>query len=465
MGERVRFSPSPSGPLHLGGARTALFNHLVARRTGGTFVLRFEDTDAARARREFEQAIAADLAWLGVVWDEGPDIGGPAAPYRQSERGAVYADALARLVTAGAVYPCFCGAEELAAERAADAEEERAPRYRGECRNLTPGETAERIASGEPHCFRFAVEPAGEVVVRDRVHGDVRFARAGIGDFVVARASGEAVYDLACVVDDAAMGITFVIRGDDHLSNTARQLLLFEALGWSAPHYAHVPLVLGGDGRPLAKSRGAEPVSALRDAGYLPGAVVNHLALLGWSDPQGREVLSATDLLASFDLARVSPSSPVHDAARLRWLNGRHMAALPAKARDAAIEEHLSGLPAGLRAEAARLLAGEVEVAGDAERLVAGVVESLPPDEEAEAALSVPVAAAALATAARALRDAANGDPIRAAFKGAGLPPREAMPAVRAALTGRAHGLPVATLVRLIGREAAASRLEAALRA
>jgi nondiscriminating glutamyl-tRNA synthetase len=456
--ERVRFSPAPTGALHLGGARTALFNDLVAR-SGGAFVLRFEDTDVQRSDAAFEDGLLRDLAWLGLAWHEGPDIGGPFAPYRQSERTDSYDEALSRLVVAGRAYRCFCDEEALAGQREADVAEGRAPRYHGTCRTIGVDEAAGRAAAGEPHCWRFAVEADRDIVVDDLVHGPVTFSVSDIGDFVIARSDGGVLYDLACATDDAAMAITLVIRGDDHLSNTPRQVMLMEALGAEVPRYAHVPLVMGADGRPLSKSRGADPVSSLRDQGYLASAVVNHLALLGWSDPAGREVMTPDEIASAFDLRRVSSSAPVHDPARLRWLNGRHMAKLSAEERAAAVYPHVPELPGVGREQASVLLAGEVDLAGDVGALLAGVVERLAPDTEARAALASPFASDALRIAHAALAGDGGPDSLRAALKEAGLPPREALPAVRAALTGRAHGLPVAMLVTLIGGDESLRRL------
>jgi nondiscriminating glutamyl-tRNA synthetase len=459
MSERVRFSPAPTGLLHLGGAHTALFNHLVARHEGGEFVLRFEDTDMRRADASFESGIVEDLEWLGIMIDEGPASGGPHAPYRQSERAGVYADALGRLVEAGHVYPCFCSAEELARGREADVEEGRAPRYHGSCRLLDRETAAARVDAGQKHCWRFAVPAARDIVVDDVVHGPVRFSSDEVGDFVVARSTGETLYDLACVVDDAGMAITLVIRGDDHLPNTPRQLLIFEALGSPPPRYAHVPLVRGTDGRPLSKSRGSEAVAELRQQGFLPQAVVNHLALLGWSDPSEREVLTPAELVEAFTIDRVSPSPSTHDAARLHWLNARHTALLPRAERAALLQRFLPNVPGLDPAAAADLLADEIEEAGDAREALAWADAPLPFDAEASTALRAPSANAALAIA---VDESGRGfGAVRQGVKAAGLPVREAMPALRAALTGRAHGLPVSTVFALLGPDEARRRLVA----
>ena len=474
MGERVRFSPSPTGGLHLGGARTALFNWLVARKDGGAFILRIEDTDLDRCDPACERSIADDLAWLGLAPDEGPGPGGPDAPYRQSERGAVYAAALETLVATRAVYRCFCTAEQLAHQRGRHAEEGTASRYAGPCRSLDASVSEERACSGEPHVWRFAVDRSREVVVRDIVHGDVAFRGDTISDFVVARSDGSAVYDLACVADDGAMRITTVIRGDDHLSNTPRQILLHEALGATPPRFAHIPLVVGGDGSPLSKSEGAMGLGELRAAGYLPQAVVNHLALLGWSDPAHRDVMSLQEIASAFDVARVSSAPASHDPARLRWLNRQHMRRLSAEARIEVVDRFIGDVPASLdRAAVVAALADEVEVAGDAADLAAPLAAPLPADDEAALTLALPLAPAALRASADALSDAtpepapgeALASAVRSAIKAVGVEMKVGLPALRAALTGRTHGLPIGTLLALLGPRGSVARIETALAA
>ncbi len=472
MGERVRFSPSPTGGLHLGGARTALFNRLVAWKSGGEFILRIEDTDIDRCDPACEASIAEALTWLGLVPDEGPGPGGPDGPYRQSERGDVYAAALARLVASGSVYRCFCTAEQLAEQRGRHVEEGTASRYAGTCRTLDAETSGERARCGEAHVWRFAVDRSHDVVVRDLVHGDVVFRGETISDFVVARSDGSAVYDLACVADDGAMRITTVIRGDDHLSNTPRQILLHEALGQVPPRFAHIPLVVGPDGSPLSKSEGAMALGELREAGYLPQAVVNHLALLGWSDPDHRDVMSLEQMANAFDVSRVSSAPAAHDPARLRWLNAQHMRRLPAAERLLLVDRFMGQLPSGMdRAAVAAALADEVEVAGDATALAAPLAAPLPVDAEASLALSAPPVVAALRAATEALRGAAAEPPpgdrlaaaVRAALKEADVEMKVGLPALRAALTGRAHGLPIGTLLALLGPTASAARVDAAL--
>ncbi len=458
--QRVRFSPAPTGSLHLGGARTALFNWLVARASGGTFIVRIEDTDADRCDADCEAGIAEDLAWLGLDQDEGPQAGGPHAPYRQSERAdaGIYGDALGRLKSSRAVYPCFCTTDELEASRSADETEGRAPRYGGGCRDLSQDEARARLDAGEQAAWRFRVEQGDPVEFHDAVHGPMRFERGDIGDFVVARSDGTAVYDLAAAVDDVAMGITLVLRGDDHLSNTPRQILLIGALGAQPPSYAHVPLIHGADGRPLSKSRGAAGIAELRDRGYLPEAVMNHLAQLGWSDPGHRDVLTREQLVESFTLGRVSRSPAASDEARLTWLDEQHIRAL---APERFLRELAPVLPRPLpewfdvRAFAAGVQ-GEVSTLGDAAALARPLLEPDTLDAQAAAMLgsSSGRVAAAIATAAF---DAglSHGAEVVSAVKrdlvDSGVPAREALPAIRAALTGRAHGLPLALVLDVLG--------------
>jgi nondiscriminating glutamyl-tRNA synthetase len=328
---RVRFAPSPTGQLHVGNVRTALFNWLLARRHGGTFVLRIEDTDRERSTRESERAMMADLHWLGLTWDEGPDLGGPFAPYRQSERTERYHAVAGDLLARGRAYHCFCSPGQLESERQAALTAGRPPRYSGRCRALEPGAAAQRLAAGEPAAIRFAV-PADDrdITFRDLVRGDVTVNTAVVGDFVIVRSGGSPNYNFAVVVDDTDMQVSIVIRGEDHISNTPRQLLLYEALGRQAPAFAHLSLVLGADHAPLSKRHGVTSVAEFRARGYLPEALVNYLALLGWSPGDGEEVVPLEDMVRRFDLAAVTHSAAVFDFDKLAWMNRQYMRQLPA---------------------------------------------------------------------------------------------------------------------------------------
>lgn len=324
-GPRLRFAPSPTGQLHVGNARTALFNWLLARRLGGTFILRVEDTDVERSTRASEQAMLDDLRWLGLGWDEGPDVGGACGPYRQSERLTRYQAAARELVARGRAYPCFCTVAMLEADRQAALGEGRAPKYVGRCRAIPPAEAAARVAAGEAAAIRFMVTDGREVTFTDLVRGEVTVSTAVIGDPVLMRSNGFPAYNFAVVVDDAAMAVTHVIRGEDHISNTPRQLLVYEALGYRPPVFAHVPLVLGPDHAPLSKRHGATSVAEFRARGYLPEAVVNYLALLGWSPGDGQELLPVGEIARRFDVSTVSHSAAVFDEGKLAWMNRHYM--------------------------------------------------------------------------------------------------------------------------------------------
>jgi glutamyl-tRNA synthetase/nondiscriminating glutamyl-tRNA synthetase len=333
---RLRFAPSPTGLLHVGNARTALFNWLLARGRGGTFVLRIEDTDVERSTRESEAGILDDLRWLGLDWDEGPDVGGAFGPYRQSERLDLYRSYANELVEQGHAYYCFCSAAQLDADRRAALESGRPPQYAGRCRGLDPHAAARRLAAGEPAVVRFRVPRDRTVAFADLVRGRVEFATDVIGDPVLVRSDGHPAYNFAVVIDDALMRITHVVRGEDHISNTPRQVLLYDALRLEPPVFAHLALVLGPDHTPLSKRHGATSVSEFRARGYLPEALVNYLALLGWSPGDGDEVLPAPELARRFALEKVGHSAAVFDSEKLAWVN-RHYLRVADPARLAAL--------------------------------------------------------------------------------------------------------------------------------
>jgi glutamyl-tRNA synthetase len=316
---RLRFAPSPTGTLHVGGARTAVFNWLLARRQGGTFILRIEDTDRERSTDAARDAILQSLSWLGLDWDEGP--------FYQSQRVERHKEAAHRLLETGHAYRCFCTPEQLAAERAEAQAARRNYVYSGRCRGLPPEAAAARAVAGEPFTVRFAV-PAGRTEWDDTVHGRTGFDNDQIGDFIVLRSDGGPVYNLAATVDDLDMRITHVIRGDDHISNTPRQILIYRALGAEPPRFAHVPLLFGPDRQKLSKRHGAQSVEEFREMGYLPQALVNFLALLGWSPGDDREVMALPELIQAFNLERITGKSAIFETAKLEWLNGQHLARL-----------------------------------------------------------------------------------------------------------------------------------------
>lgn len=330
---RVRFAPSPTGKLHIGGARTAIYNWAFARANGGTFILRIDDTDPTRSTEENTQIILRAMRWLGLDWDEGPEVGGDFGPYSQTERLDLYKQTAERLLAEGKAYPCFCTPEQLAADReAAQARKDPFQGYQRRCRDLSPEEAQARIDAGEPYVLRIKVpEDRGNVVINDAVHGEVTFDAKELDDFVIFRSDGTPTYNFATVVDDALMGITHVIRGDDHLSNTPRQVMVYEAMGAPVPVFAHISMILGADGKKLSKRHGATSVEEYRDAGYLSDAFVNYLALLGWS-LDGETTVIPRDMLASqFSLERISKNPATFDPKKLEWMNAEYINAMDDK--------------------------------------------------------------------------------------------------------------------------------------
>jgi len=322
MSVRVRFAPSPTGWLHIGGARTALYNFLFARKHGGKFILRIEDTDRSRSTEEAIKAIIDDMKWLGLFWDEGPEVGGPYGPYRQIERTELYQQAVQKLVSSGAAYYCFCTPEELEKMRSEALAQKKSFRYPRKCRALSDAEVNERLKRGEKAAVRFKTPLEGKLIVRDIVRGEVEFDLGQLDDFVIARSDRTPTYNLAVVVDDALMKITHVIRGDDHLSNTPKQILIYRALGFPVPEFAHLSMILGPDKKPLSKRHGATAIFEFRNQGYLPEAMVNYLALLGWSYDDKTTFFTPEELIEKFELSRVSANPAVFDFQKLQWLNG-----------------------------------------------------------------------------------------------------------------------------------------------
>lgn len=322
---RVRFAPSPTGHLHIGGARTALFNLLFARRHGGTFILRIEDTDLKRSSYESEEVIIRDLQWLGIDWDEGVVKGGEFGPYRSTERRHIYKEYVDKLLKEGKAYYCYCTPEELEEERKNLLKKGQMPRYMGKCRCLSPEEIKAFEEQGRKPVIRFKVPDDQLIVVDDMVRGKVEFDSSGIGDFVIVKSDGIPVYNFAVVIDDYLMKITHVIRGEEHLSNTPRQILIYDALGMEIPKFAHVSLILGKDRTKMSKRHGATWVEQYRDEGYLPEAIINFLALLGWSPESEQEIFSMEELCRQFSLDRVAKNPAVFDIDKLKWMNGHYI--------------------------------------------------------------------------------------------------------------------------------------------
>ena len=323
---RLRFAPSPTGQIHVGNVRTALFNWLMARGSGATFVLRIEDTDFARSTKEAEGSALEDLRWLGLNWDEGPDAGGSHGPYRQSERLHIYRAHAVELMSKGQAYHCFCSEEQLEMDRYQALRNMQPPKYVGRCRNIARDDARKRIEAGETATIRFRV-PDGEreIAWEDLVRGRVAFPQDVIGDFVMVRSDGVPAYNFAVVVDDALMAISHVVRGEDHISNTPRQLLLYEAIGWTPPLFAHVSNVLGPDHVKLSKRHGATSVGEFRERGYLPEALANYLALIGWSPGENLELLPLEELARRFRIEDVGKSAGVFDPEKLAWVNRHYL--------------------------------------------------------------------------------------------------------------------------------------------
>ena len=467
---KVRFAPSPTGTLHIGSARTALYNYLFARHHGGCFVLRVDDTDAARSDRALEERILADLRWLGLVWDEGPDAGGPSGLYRQSERLERHRAAADELLASGQAYHCFCPEARLEELRAEALAAGRTPRYDRRCQGLSTYEVSRRLAAGEPAAVRFAV-PAGEVLVDDLIRGPVVIGADALSDPIIVRSDGVAGYNFATVVDDRDMGITHVIRGDDHLTNTARQQLLFEALGGPVPRWAHHSMVLGPDGGKLSKRHGATAVGDYRELGYLPEAIVNYLALLGWSHGED-EVLDLDRLVREFDLRKLSPSPAVFDRAKLDWLDHERIMALAPEEHERRFAERL---PAGTPPQAAAALAAAFQPSlvryGEAAGLAAEVLT--PPPAPGDL-LELATAAAPQLAYVRALRSEApewltpaGARDLLAAYRAWGkeraIGARDLLMPLRIALTSAEHGPELPFVLAALERGVTLARLDLTL--
>lgn len=324
-GPRLRMAPSPSGFLHLGNVRTFLFDYLYARGHNGDLILRVEDTDADRSTDEAEQYLSDALRWLGIRWSEGPDVGGPHAPYRQSQRTALHREAANHLLLSGAAYECFCTESDLKQERLEQQARREAPRYSGRCYGISSFQREALIEEGRVPAIRFRVPLSQQLGWDDLVYGYTEFLSDDIGDFVILRANRSPIYNLANVVDDHDMKVTIALRGQSHLSNTPRQMMLYRALGWPVPAFAHVPDVLDLQGRKMGKRFGAKGISEYRDEGYLSAAIVNYVAFLGWSSPSDEEFLSIEELSRQFSFDRVQRSNAAFDPARLEWFNSQYI--------------------------------------------------------------------------------------------------------------------------------------------
>ncbi len=479
MSVRVRFAPSPTGYLHVGGARTALYNYLFARVMGGTFVLRIEDTDAERSTEASVDAILAGMRWLGLTWDEGPGAGGEYGPYFQTQRRALYDAAARQLEELGRAYPCFCTSEQLEARRNEQLARGEDPRYDQRCRALTPAERAARLAAGERAALRFRLPEPQEVAWDDIVRGRVSFQSEVLDDFVLVRGDGLPTYNFACVVDDLQMRISHVIRGDDHISNTPRQLLIYRALGAEPPVFAHASMILGPDGKRLSKRHGATSVEAFGDLGIIPEGLLNFLALLGWALDGKTEMFTLAELEQVFRLERVNPNPAVFDTQKLEWMNGQHLKRLDEADRVARITAFLAAHGHDLSARSdewrtvfVRALGDRVRVLTDVAVVGAFALEAEPAMESdawAELVAKPGIAGRLEALAERlgALTDwtlPAVEAAIRQLATDLGVKAGEVIAPARVALTGRKAAPGIFEVVWLVGREAAQARLGAAAR-
>lgn len=344
---KVRFAPSPTGPLHIGGARSALFNYLYALSVEGDLVLRMEDTDLDRSKAEYEQEIIESLHWLGIEWNEGIEVGGPQEPYRQTERKSIYQEYAQQLLDSGQAYYCFCTEEELEQERQELIARGETPRYLGRCRHLSPDQREEKMAQGIKPTIRFEVPAHKIYLVDDIVRGRVSFDSSIIGDFIIIKSDGLPTYNFAVVIDDVLMGITHVIRAEEHLSNTPRQLMIYDALNFKTPAFAHISLILGSDRQKMSKRHGATSLIQYREMGYLPEAMFNFLALMGWS-PEGEEqLLSPSEIARAFSLDRLAKSPAVFDMDKLNWINQQYIKKLDSEELALKVRPFLDRSPYG----------------------------------------------------------------------------------------------------------------------
>jgi glutamyl-tRNA synthetase len=473
MTVRTRIAPSPTGDPHVGTAYVALFNYALARKHGGQFILRIEDTDRERSSPASETMIFEALRWLGLQWDEGPDVGGPHGPYRQSERTAIYREHAEELVRRGAAYPCFCTRERLDALR----EEQKAKKqnfgYDGRCRGLAPGDASERVAKGEPHVVRLAMPREGEAIVRDLLRGDVRFENAQVDDQVLLKSDGFPTYHLANVVDDHLMEISHVIRAEEWLSSLPKHVELYRGFGWKPPAFCHLPLLRNPDRSKISKRKNPVSLNFYRRAGYLPEALLNYLALMGWAMPDEREEFTRDEFVDAFSLDRISLGGPVFDLEKLKWLNGKYLRRLSPgelleRLRTQLLsEDHLlEVLP--LVQERIETLEGFFEYAAfffvgdlayDADALAAMVPKGRTAPETAKALRAV-------------LEEAIDGilewrkDTVEAALRSfgekSGWSPSELFMAVRVATTGRAASPPLFETLAVLGKESVRRRLRRA---
>lgn len=478
---KVRFAPSPTGPFHIGGARSALFNWLVARHADGTFLVRIEDTDLKRSTKESEENIKDSLKWLGMNWDEGIDVGGPHGPYRQTERLDLYKKEVQRLLDEGKAYYCYCSAEELEKSRKAQLDAGKTPIYDEHCRHLTEEEKAKYEAEGRKPVVRLKVRKDGVFAFDDMVRGHVEFQAAGVGDFIIMKSDGIPVYNFAVVIDDAFMEVTHVIRAEEHLSNTPRQLAIYEALGYKPPKFGHISLILGEDHKKMSKRHGATSVTEYRNMGYLPEAVVNYLALLGWTPKGEQEIFTEEELIKQFSMKRVSSNDAVFDINKLNWINFQYMKKLdadqlydlivPFLVKAGYVEESVTEEKKDWLKKVIWFMKDHIYFAGQAAEELKFFFEDMPALTD-EAILSIMKAETSGKLLKAFIEDlkaletfdqAAIKKCFNACMKAQGIKGKAAYEPTRIALTGVTQGPGMFEMMELFGREKTMDRLEAAL--
>lgn len=478
---KVRFAPSPTGPFHIGGARSALFNWLVARHADGTFLVRIEDTDLKRSTKESEENIKDSLKWLGMNWDEGIDVGGPHGPYRQTERLDLYKKEVQRLLDEGKAYYCYCSAEELEKSRKAQLDAGKTPIYDEHCRHLTEEEKAKYEAEGRKPVVRLKVRKDGVFAFDDMVRGHVEFQAAGVGDFIIMKSDGIPVYNFAVVIDDAFMEVTHVIRAEEHLSNTPRQLAIYEALGYKPPKFGHISLILGEDHKKMSKRHGATSVTEYRNMGYLPEAVVNYLALLGWTPKGEQEIFTEEELIKQFSMKRVSSNDAVFDINKLNWINFQYMKKLDADQLYDLIVPFLvkAGYVDAATSEEKKdwlkkviwFMKDHIYFAGQAAEELKFFFEDMPKitDEDVLAVMKEETSGKLLKAFIEDLKALETFDQaeikkcFNACMKAQGIKGKAAYEPTRIALTGVTQGPGMFEMMELFGREKTMDRLEAAL--
>lgn len=470
---RVRIAPSPTGDPHVGTAYIALFNYVWARKHGGQFVLRIEDTDRARSKPEWEQMVLESLRWVGLRWDEGPDIGGEHGPYRQSERGAIYAEHAERLLQSGAAYRCFCSAERLAEVREQQRARKETPRYDGHCRALANADIEANLEAGVPHVVRLRTPDGGVTRFADRLRGEVEIANEQIDDQVLLKSDGMPTYHLANVVDDHLMGITHVIRAEEWVTSTPKHVLLYAAFGWGLPEFVHLPLLRNADKSKISKRKNPVSINYYRDAGYLPEALRNYLGMMGWTMPDEREKFTLDEMVDNFTFERVSLGGPVFDVPKLTWLNGLYLRELsPAQFLDRLRNEVLSSqrleeiVPLiqprvekleDFVAQSAFFFVGDVDY--DAAARAALVPKKREPKEMAAALEVVLTHIDAMPVLAR--------EPVEQMLRGLceelQMKPKELFMPVRIAVTGRKATPGLFETMEVLGKERCRRRLRAAI--